>query len=673
HLCSGTNEYFQYKAAINSNSLTQKTIHAPDYFTSSLYHTNGINIDGTSLQGILGGFSLGNAAATRTNALTLGSSTLSGGITGGIGSDNIILNGTTVNGTISLGVGNDTLNATDATLSALSISGGDNNITLAGSSVSGTVILGAGNDNVILDTSRSTITFGSINLGGASNTLNATNTLTLQGGNNIMNSPSVTQASIIGGANTDTIVANNFTGTLDADINLNAGNDLASFGATTISGNIDLGDGNDTLNLTSTTINGNIIGGAGDDVININSGSQTVFGGSVQTINNLNINNNASLSIALSGQTTTSNINIGNTRVNNGAVLSISNDVNLGTGNIDFQSGSTLSVNINNSGTTPVASKIFTLGNISFSGNITINPRVSSGMLGSDQTHVIATALGSGITNNNAVFSLNDFGLTSFDASISGNHLLLTTSRLSSRSIVSDAQTIAVIDAVSFNPNIDGTIVTALDTAALQGAGALSDAAEQIAPSSSAIPLTTTNIVTATQAAVGVRQSLLRTIGGGLATGNGQLLKGSFWLRPFYYDVDQERRGRKFGFKADGGGLIGGIDFNITPDTILGVGGSYSATVTNQRDASKGETDTQSYNAYLYASHSLSRNIVVDGQIGSGVNEYQTTSRITFGGLNLTRKGDFDGMQHGGHLRVLHRNVAGSRTDNFIISPSLGT
>ncbi|MEM7070511.1 MAG: autotransporter domain-containing protein [Pseudomonadota bacterium] len=631
----------------------------------------GIAINAASLTNNLADdFLLGDATGIGiSNSVVLGGITMEGTIRGGTGIDKVTLVETNMQGDINLADSNDELNADRATISGdVNLGAGNNNVVLTSTVLQNGITTGNGNDVVSLD--RSTIT-GASNFGDGDNQAMFSFTTirgnTVFGGGNdgasFSHSTILANIDFSGGNNQVSFLNTNIRG----DLGFGAGVDQVSLENSQISSTLDLGAGDDILTLRDISIVPGLTGGTGTDVVNIfgktdvrtnidlgtTSGDRLNISSGTTTLRQnlttdiLNVATNSALRVSsLSGAGATSTIVATSSVFNSGSQLILDNDANFNQSNMTFQNGTSLGVSFNVLNGVFVPSTLVTTGDLTFQDNIMIVPNISSGNLG-DERYVIATA--GRIITNNTTLQAQPFGLTIYDARVENNSVILNSSRVSAVTILpgsSDFESVAAIDAISLDPGRAGNvIISAIDTVARQGGEALSEASQQMAPPPSALLISTTTGVENSQSVVGQRQASLKTSGGGIATGNGELDKGTFWLKPFYYRLDQDRRNTKPGFELDGSGLLGAVDFNIDHRAILGIGGSYSRSQITNQDASRMESDVQSYGLFAYG-NILLQDLILEGQIGANVSDYETRSQITFGGLNRTRKGDFKGKQY---------------------------
>jgi hypothetical protein len=245
-----------------------------------------------------------------SNSLTLqdGSGSL-GSVTGGTGSDTVVLQGGSITGSLNAGEGSNSLTISGSNASVGAYQGGSDNdaITLSGGTIFGNVALGNGDNSLLISSTNSSIggsvSFGSgsadaLSYAGYGTALNLTlntatslaagqapgvmgavsgfETLTGTSGSDSLNAATGSNTLVVaigGGTSLDGLNFNSFE-----SINLGANGD-ASADSVTLSGNfsgsIDLGAGNDT-----TTINGGganfLDGGTGSDTLNFNGSANSV-------------------------------------------------------------------------------------------------------------------------------------------------------------------------------------------------------------------------------------------------------------------------------------------------------------------------------------------------------------------------------------------------------------
>lgn len=182
--------------------------------------------------------------------------------------------------------------------------------------LNGSISTNGGNTSINLSDGASGIITGSINGSGGNTTISyasgaSAKTLTLQGGDN-----KITQLNIDGTNNTFTLT--NGTTTIDGKINIDNGEELTtnltSTANLTLTGNLD-NSGNHTINFngTSHTLSGAISTlSGGTTSLNLSTGTQATITGDTSSagITNINLANNASLTLDKKLSTTAGNTTI---------------------------------------------------------------------------------------------------------------------------------------------------------------------------------------------------------------------------------------------------------------------------------------------------------------------------------------------------------------------------
>lgn len=182
--------------------------------------------------------------------------------------------------------------------------------------LNGSISTNGGNTSINLSDGASGIITGSINGSGGTTTISyasgaSAKTLTLQGGDN-----KITQLNIDGTNNTFTLT--NGTTTIDGKINIDNGEELTtnltSTANLTLTGNLD-NSGNHTINFngTSHTLSGAISTlSGGTTSLNLSTGTQATITGDTSSagITNINLANNASLTLDKKLSTTAGNTTI---------------------------------------------------------------------------------------------------------------------------------------------------------------------------------------------------------------------------------------------------------------------------------------------------------------------------------------------------------------------------
>jgi outer membrane autotransporter protein len=129
----------------------------------------------------------------------------------------------------------------------------------------------------------------------------------------------------------------------------------------------------------------------------------------------------------------------------------------------------------------------------------------------------------------------------------------------------------------------------------------------------------------------------------GISSGDGFVTSGNWWVKPFGSWAKNDSNASTPGFKADGFGIIGGVDGLLSSHTRGGVALTYANNSVQGLDAaSTQQVDINTYSATLYGSYSLSDATEVNLRAGGGYSNNDGQSLINFGGLNITALSDYD-------------------------------
>lgn len=118
----------------------------------------------------------------------------------------------------------------------------------------------------------------------------------------------------------------------------------------------------------------------------------------------------------------------------------------------------------------------------------------------------------------------------------------------------------------------------------------------------------------------------------------------NFWFRPFFDTSRQKQFNQMVGYRSETTGVSFGYDKEITPNLILGFGGSYSSAVNKADTNSDTRTNIDSYQAMLYGTLSDKNSSYLDWVLATGINRYAGQRRITSGGLDLTASSKYGGQ-----------------------------
>lgn len=114
------------------------------------------------------------------------------------------------------------------------------------------------------------------------------------------------------------------------------------------------------------------------------------------------------------------------------------------------------------------------------------------------------------------------------------------------------------------------------------------------------------------------------------------------WIEIFGNNLTEKNHGMQWGFTADTEGIALGIDTEITPDWIVGVGGAWDATQFRWAEH-HGHGNINGFYGALYSDYQV-WNFYLGAALLGGVDLYDTSRNIQFYGINRHPKGDFHGL-----------------------------
>lgn len=171
--------------------------------------------------------------------------------------------------------------------------------------------------------------------------------------------------------------------------------------------------------------------------------------------------------------------------------------------------------------------------------------------------------------------------------------------------------------------------------------------------------------VRAATGSINTRLASLRDGGSaGVAAGEAYT-NGSFWLRGTYSDIDQDEKDGVAGYTADAYSVTAGVDTEVAEDTILGVAVSYGSADIDGDSAANSTTEVDSYQVALYGEYNPG-NYYVSGNVGYGQNDVDVTSTVL--GLGVST-GDFSTGMYNAAVETGY-NYKFGETARFI--PSVG-
>ena len=131
-----------------------------------------------------------------------------------------------------------------------------------------------------------------------------------------------------------------------------------------------------------------------------------------------------------------------------------------------------------------------------------------------------------------------------------------------------------------------------------------------------------------------------------------------FWLNGFGYFAEQDAQRSFVGYKAKTGGVMGGVDAPLGPDTHFGLGFGYARSgIRAKGEGSRTDVDTLQMTAYV--GHEPGP-WFVNGALSVGVNFYSGSRRIAFTGIDRKANADFNGNSYTGFANTgLHLYAGG--------------
>jgi outer membrane autotransporter protein len=161
--------------------------------------------------------------------------------------------------------------------------------------------------------------------------------------------------------------------------------------------------------------------------------------------------------------------------------------------------------------------------------------------------------------------------------------------------------------------------------------------------------------------------------GGASADEPGGLLsdKWGLWARGNFSFGEKDATAASPAFDADQWAFVGGLDYRLSDNTVLGGALSYGSSSVDFAGAD-GSLDTDSFAVSLYGSAYAAKNFYFDGIINVSNSSYDADRNISYvdgtGLVTADAKGDTDGMTLSGGLSMGYDFLAGGLT----ISPNVG-
>lgn len=397
-------------------------------------------------------------------------------------------------------------------------------------------------------------------------------------------------------------------------------------------GSIDIGAIGGNLTVASSTI------GASNAMLSVivdTTGGVATFTGNVVT-QNIQINGtgtaNFGANLTLSGTALTNNVN-GATTVT--GVLAIPDNYNI-----------TVGSNLKSGDTVFTATGGYTGGTTAGQIDVTMPANFTSGTM-----TLINDGNGAIAAGEATALSFNTDGLAVYSASIVAQTIVVTATTKSSSTLaatydINEAEADALVAAAQ---GADSTVATALKTALGTVAGAQL-AAKQVNVQQDTLgaSVAATTSVSSTSAGVNSgRLAVLRSdkknlaFTSGYATGNNS--KHGAWAKAFGYMGDQDERENVAGYESDTFGLTVGYDRAFNSKVNGGVSVTVSDTEVEGRGAGFSSLNSDGYVLSFYGDYSTEK-YFFEGLVAFGLTSNTTSRRATFGGLDETITGEYDGM-----------------------------
>ena len=142
----------------------------------------------------------------------------------------------------------------------------------------------------------------------------------------------------------------------------------------------------------------------------------------------------------------------------------------------------------------------------------------------------------------------------------------------------------------------------------------------------------------------------------------------SAWLRGFgNYSNVSSSSSTPYGYDSTTWGIAGGVDYQATPQFLVGLGGAYGSTEANFDPDAVSNADVNTFEVGLYASYDTG-GFYVDGVANYFHNSIDTKRLIDFAAIDRTAKASYDGDGFNGYGEVGYQ----FRTHGFLIQPRAG-
>ena len=477
---------------------------------------------------------------------------------------------------------------------------------------------------------------------------------------------------ITGGLDTQQVdkLSTDLTQSAGAAIQMGAGNDtLTNYGR--IEGKnglaIDMGSGDDTLKLFGGTVVGTINGGSGTNTLETNGsqnfeagkltnfqnytvrGGNTVFNYGLGTVNNVQVDNGASLRVE-GGLSTTGNLSV------NGTLQAMSapgmRTINVG-GNYSQGASGLLEVAVAGQSS---SDRIVAAGTATLDNGATIRALAKGYVLDGAKYTVISA--GNLLATPASLNVIDDALLVDYSLSAVGNDLIVSAHRTSLASVAPSGlgNFGAALDALgqSGNGSADALLI-GLDN--LSTISEVSAAIKQLAPNTNNSVIRTTQLSgdtllnTLDNRISGMRSGgKLAALQRGVAAGDDAGRR--MWVEGTGAWGKQQERAGSSGYSLDSGGIAFGVEVDRSVNDVMGLAVGYTKTrASGTDDVRNDDTHVETLHAGGYFSHSTA-SITHDASLVLGYNNYTTQRNVSFGGFNDKLEGDFKGWSISGRYEA---------------------
>lgn len=548
------------------------------------------------------------------------------------GADVVNLNGGTITGNVNLGAGGDTFTFANVTIAnaltgTLEFGTGTNTFAINESmTTAGAISSTGGTTNATVATSKSFSIGHAVNFGAGSLTNN---------GSVFVNTGGALTTNINGGSTGDTI----------------------SILGGTIAGNVDMGAGNDTFSYgnagSATALNGTLAFGSGTNLFLINE-SMTTTGAMSSVGGSTNVT-------VASGKTFTIGhaVNFGGGTFNNQGITVINDGQSL-VANGDSMAGGRYIFGLSNAtaanGAGAVAGLLDLSGGslqsaISAANQIEIQATGGATLTAGAQFRIVhggaaetTDFTGDLITDNSALFNFrlrngNDSGVTFAGADVNDIIVEVVSATMAALDLTRNAAAVNVVTTA-----IGGTGGATFDTIQTNlGAAAtsaeLNELYEALAPSvdnsaqDGAVGTSNQVIVLAETRISGNRRDL---------SSGSEELANRMWLQGFGKTASQDKDGIYDGYDADTYGTAIGIDGLVGDGlSLLGVALSYGQTQIDADNATRTDTDIDSYQITFYGDRNFSQGSFIEGFAAYARNDINSVRHNVGGVAGLNAHADY--------------------------------